>query len=269
MNRTSRPSSRAPRKPGGRIAPQAHQTPSTSSSSSTTASTASPTTATTASTTAATTASTAAATPSSNPSPATSSKPIVRTRAPLDGGTTPPGPKAPSEDMPSGTSRGTPLQERSANPAPEIAMTPLKSSTAPIPGGYALLVKSIETERTLMDKPNGSTRAVASKRTEFKAFVDLLLQTAPRDWAELFNDTRLCTAASASVAKIDALHFLKEQTDSHGLPKSKHDDRYLALVAACLLGYDLHALWYGTALNGCPPGEAAIWRALTGNVSGT
>jgi hypothetical protein len=97
----------------------------------------------------------------------------------------------------------------------------------------------------------------------FNALLEKLLATSPQDWAACMADARLSATRPATQARFFALNLLKLQTDENGFGKVKNGTSHLALLAACLLGYDLDALWFGTTLKGFRPAEAAFLRALS------
>lgn len=99
--------------------------------------------------------------------------------------------------------------------------------------------------------------------THFNVFLEKLLATPARDWPAYFAGMRLSPAKAASNAKYRALCLLRRQTDVSGFGAMDNATPHLALLSACLLGYDLDALWFGTALKGYRPAEVAFWRALS------
>jgi hypothetical protein len=131
--------------------------------------------------------------------------------------------------------------------------------------GFPRLIASIQTERALLTEASGRRRSGGSLQA-FNTFVDHLLQQNPLDWPKSISMARLSSVEWASQTKVYALYFLDTQTNEQGLGKSEHGSRYLALISACLLGYDLDRLWLGTALQKFRPAEAALWRALSRDV---
>ncbi|MDB5824763.1 MAG: hypothetical protein JWR21_3467 [Herminiimonas sp.] len=244
MNRNPHRSSRAPRKPAERIARQTSKPTDPS-----------------------TTLSSASSTTSSSTSSTTSLyKPKVGTRAPLNAGQhSPESDELRSGGAPHVTSRGTPLGKILADPAAEIAVAPVASSTPPPFRGVDRIIEAVKAERADRLDPTGPTRTRGASLVPFNTFLDLLLEAPLKEWPSLFNQARLSPTTSASHARSFALYFLETQTDGIGLGKAEHGQRYLALISACLLGYDLDTLWVGTALKGYRPAEAALWRALSGN----
>jgi hypothetical protein len=167
------------------------------------------------------------------------------------------------------TSRGKPLQEISTNIPSKVAPGPAASLMPAPRQGVDRLIEAIKKECAGMRAAGGPNRLEETPLAPyiyFDQFIVDLMGEPPPTWTECFTSMRVSTAGDTSVTKAQALLFLKSETDEHGLGKPAPANRYVALLSACLLGYDLDKLWLGTALKGFQPDEATFWRALSINI---
>jgi hypothetical protein len=156
------------------------------------------------------------------------------------------------------------LRASSREPGPDLA--PKQSGTRQPASSRNIdrLLAAIRAECMVVMEAPGQMGMPDHPVFHFNLFLKKLLASPVQDWPAYFAETRLSAAMAASNAKYRALCVLKRQTDEGGFGAMANTTPHLALLSACLLGYDLNALWFGTALKGCRPEELAFWRTLGG-----